>query len=515
MITKRVHVFRAGSQTSAQGVQRNFTEKDLDQVCNTYDPSVHEAPLVIGHQGDSDSLPSYGWIRSFSRQGKDLYAEVDFTDAAKDLVKNGHYRKVSISFYSPDSAINPNPGKWSARHLALLGASPPAVKGLEPFSFAEEGCFDFAVSLDPHQIFDEELGPSLLVEKSPLEMLKEKLETVRSEMGQAIEDMKAQGGKEEQQETQVDDETSAKSPAEISSATNKDSQFAESDISQMTANLEDQFPEDQFMDQHSTISRKRASGAHGQVMQVVENVYDEQHGEIPEAFRKNIDKVKAKAKAKKGQGEEPEEGGNPFAKEHAEVSHKTVSGGRPHFGKHPEGETMESDRMSSTRSESDSYGNRMKVGKQGAGGVGEDRMHTARSSEQDEDRLNEPECGEQDEDRMKTAKDASDNATGESRWAGQSEAEERIMNNDQYDVDEASYGVNKPGKSGKGEPAGRDGGPTRMPTETEETPDDTVFAVDTTNVMDDNNMRVLRKKSSDGRSAPRVAQTFGEPDIGS
>ena len=127
MFQKRIHVFKSGDQTSAQGVQRHFSDKDLQQVIDTYNPSIHEAPLVIGHAGDNDSLPAYGWIKGFSKQGGDLYADVAFTDTAKDLVKDGHYRKVSISFYSPDSAINPHKGKWSARHLALLGASAPAV----------------------------------------------------------------------------------------------------------------------------------------------------------------------------------------------------------------------------------------------------------------------------------------------------------------------------------------------------------------------------------------------------
>ena len=109
-----------------------------------------------------------------------------FTDVAKDLVKDGHYRKVSISFYSPDSQINPHPGQWTARHLALLGAAPPAVKGLEPFNFAEwdtrVGVYDFAVALNPMDVFDEDLGPTLIRDLSPLEMLKEKLDLARGEM---------------------------------------------------------------------------------------------------------------------------------------------------------------------------------------------------------------------------------------------------------------------------------------------------------------------------------------------
>lgn len=190
VFSKKVHVFKAGPQTSAQGVQRNFSADDLKEVANSYDPEVHSAPLVIGHSGDNDSVPAYGWIKGFSQKGDDLYADVEFTDVAKDLVRGGHYRKVSISFYSPDSPINPHKGKWSARHLALLGAAPPAVKGLEPFSFSEEeGVFDFAVALSPDQLFDKDLGPTLLIEKSPLEMLKERLDEVKSEVNQSLQQL--------------------------------------------------------------------------------------------------------------------------------------------------------------------------------------------------------------------------------------------------------------------------------------------------------------------------------------
>ena len=52
----------------------------------TYDPAIHEAPLVIGHAGDNDSTPAYGWIKGFAKQGNNLYADVAFTDA---LVNDG------------------------------------------------------------------------------------------------------------------------------------------------------------------------------------------------------------------------------------------------------------------------------------------------------------------------------------------------------------------------------------------------------------------------------------------
>lgn len=526
MFLKRIHVFKSGDQTSAQGVQRTFSPQDLQQVVDTYDPSTHEAPLVLGHQGDNDSLPSFGWIKGFSRQGENLYADVAFTDAAKDLVKDGHYRKVSISFYSPDSVINPHKGKWSARHLALLGASPPAVKGLEPFSFAErEGVYDFAVALAPSDIFDDQLGPTLIVEKSPLEMLKEKLDEVRQDVSSAVQELKQSN--QQQTDTDSAQASSQNSATELApsqedgmgsdssgqqySEMGKKTRAQTTEITQQTADLEDQFPsEEQFMEDKK-ISRKHASGAHGQVMQVVENVYeemDDQHGELPEALKKNAAKMKAKAKAGKMEAPATEP-------EFDEVSYKTnPSPGVVKFGKKSESdEDDDTGRFETARSTKNGYADRMVVGKEGKGGVGEDRMNTAESGEQDSDRLNTAKNGNQEVDRKKTAKDASDNATGESRWAGQADAEERYENNDQYDVDESSYGVNKPKTASGSNPAGREDSATKVPTETEETPDDEVFAVGVKNVMSDKDMRVLRQKSSDGRQATKGGSIdHGEPE---
>jgi hypothetical protein len=501
MFTKRIHVFKSGDQTSAQGVQRHFSEKDLEQVVKTYDPSIHEAPLVIGHAGDNDSLPAYGWIKGFAKQGGNLYADVAFTDTAKDLVKDGHYRKVSISFYSPDSAINPHKGKWSARHLALLGASPPAVKGLEPFSFSEaEGVYDFAVALAPSDIFDDELGPTMIVEKSPLEMLREKLDAVREDVSSAVKELQ---GNQQSQPTEQLEEAAASSVTqqpETAQMANPDApQFKESnkhvgregtEIAQQTADLEDQFPEEEFMDQ-SNISRKHAKGANGQVMQVVENVYDEAHKELPEAFKKQIEK-------KKGKGEEMDA-------KHAEDEDMTDSGvmkrhggdGGPGSADHAEGD--EFGRYETARSTDNGYVDRMKTGKAGSG-ANTGRFKTAKSSEQDTDRMHTAENGEQDEDRMRTAKESEMASDGEERWAGQADNYERVNNMDQYDVDAKSYGVNAPKTSKGTDPYGRDETETKMPTESEEMPDDEVFAVQTTNVMSDKNMRVLRQKSSDARA---------------
>ena len=542
--TKRIHVFKAGDQTSAQGVQRNFSEKDLQQVVDTYDPAVHTAPLVIGHSGDNDSVPAFGWIKGFQKQGANLYADVEFSPTARDLVKDGHYRKVSISFYSPDSAINPSKGKWSARHLALLGASPPAVKGLEPFSFSEtEGVYDFAVALAPSDIFDDELGPTLIVEKSPLEMLREKLDAVREDVSSAVKEL--QGNQQTQPTEQTGDAaaTSATQAPETAQMANPEaSQFRETskhvgregtEIAQQTADLETQFPEEEFMDQ-GKISRKHAKGAHGQVMQVVENVYDEAHKESTAERKAAADRAaEAKRMKSEGKGAEAkevkrfgkEEDGllskdhkelppalakraaqvksqGHFAEDHEEdmtdsgVQKRHGGDGGPGSADHAEDENG---RYETARSTANGYVDRMKTGKSGPeGNVG--RMKTAKSSEQDNDRMNTAENGEQDADRLRTAKASKGDAEGESRWAGQEDGYDQAMNSDQYDAGAKDYGVNTPKVSSGNDPYGRDETETKMPTESEEMPDDTIFAVGTVNVMSDGSMRVLRTKSSDSRA---------------
>jgi hypothetical protein len=491
VFTKKIHVFKSGDQTSAQGVQRNFSDKDLQQVVDTYDPSIHEAPLVIGHAGDNDSMPAYGWIKGFSHKGGDLYADVAFTDTAKDLVKDGHYRKVSISFYSPDSAINPHKGKWSARHLALLGASPPAVKGLEPFSFSEaEGVYDFAVSLAPSDIFDDELGPTMIVEKSPLEMLREKLDEVRQDVSGAVKEL--QGSQQEQsaqQLSEVSGSASAEQP-ETSQMANPDApQFKETtkntgregtEITQQTADLQAQFPEEEFMDQ-SNISRKHAKGANGQVMQVVENVYEE-------ADEKKAKKLSEDHKElTPGQRKMDKNKNGKIDGEDMKMLHDD----------HAEGD--EFGRYETARSADNGYVDRMKTGKAGAGAQ-TGRFKTAQNGEQDADRMNTAENGEQDADRMKTAKDSEMAGDGAERWAGQADNYERVNNMDQYDVDADSYGVNAPKTSKGTDPYGRQESETKMPVESEEMPDDEIFAVKTVNVMSDGSMRVIRQKSSDTRA---------------
>lgn len=148
-----IHIFRPGRHTSMQGATIDFGESDLIATANAYDPARHEAPLVIGHP--RADAPAWGWVGGLTADGGGLFAAPRQLDPAfAEMVRAGRFKKVSASFYTPDSPHNPVPGVYYLRHVGFLGAQPPAVKGLAPVpvNFAEgdtdEGCvsFDFAES---------------------------------------------------------------------------------------------------------------------------------------------------------------------------------------------------------------------------------------------------------------------------------------------------------------------------------------------------------------------------------
>ncbi len=141
-----IEIFKAGKRTDAHGVMFDITVDDLQQVVSSYDPAFHEAPAVIGHP--AMNAPAYAWVQSVRVDGDTLKATLTQIDPEfGELVKHGRYKKVSASFYTPDSPSNPKKGSWSLRHVGFLGAVPPAVKGLKEPVFNEtstDGIADFA-----------------------------------------------------------------------------------------------------------------------------------------------------------------------------------------------------------------------------------------------------------------------------------------------------------------------------------------------------------------------------------
>ena len=143
---KRFEIFRAGKHTAMSGVTLDFAEDKLRDAVAAYDPSLHEAPIVVGHPKDNG--PAYGWIKAlhFNEATGAIEVDPDQVDPAfSEMVQAGRFKKRSASWYLPDSPSNPKPGTLYLRHVGFLGAQPPAVKGLKEVSFSEaDGIVEFS-----------------------------------------------------------------------------------------------------------------------------------------------------------------------------------------------------------------------------------------------------------------------------------------------------------------------------------------------------------------------------------
>lgn len=143
--SNHIQIFKTGSHTAMSGTALSFSDADLAATAAAYDPAKHEAPLVCGHPKHDD--PAWGWVSALSFTDGGLEATPAQVNADfAELVAGGAFKKISASFYSPDSPNNPVPGVYYLRHVGFLGAQPPAVKGMRNPSFAdnEQGVVEFS-----------------------------------------------------------------------------------------------------------------------------------------------------------------------------------------------------------------------------------------------------------------------------------------------------------------------------------------------------------------------------------
>lgn len=144
---KPLQIFKPGKHVASDGRVIVFTEAQVKATAAAYDPAVHEAPFVIGHPKSND--PAFGWAKALSFSAGSaplLIAEPHQVNPEfAELVNDGAFKKISASFYEPDSPDNPKPGVYYLRHVGFLGAKAPAVKGLKAaeFSADDKGVVEF------------------------------------------------------------------------------------------------------------------------------------------------------------------------------------------------------------------------------------------------------------------------------------------------------------------------------------------------------------------------------------
>ena len=147
-----IEIFRAGRHTDDGGTVHEFSAADLAGMAASYNPALREAPLTIGHP--ADNLPAYGWVKgaALNGDGRLVISTHSVEPQFAEMVQTRRFPKRSASFYPPSSPNNPTPGKWYLRHVAFLGAQPPAIAGLKDIQFSEDDaggavCFSEPVSV--------------------------------------------------------------------------------------------------------------------------------------------------------------------------------------------------------------------------------------------------------------------------------------------------------------------------------------------------------------------------------
>lgn len=136
----RIEVFRPGTFTPMQGKPLSFSAADLKAIADGYNAQTAPAPIVVGHP--STDAPAFGWVKSFDYDPLEerLFANVDeIAEEFSDAVRAGRYKKVSLSFFRPEAAANPQPGTWYPKHVGFLGGAAPAVPGLKNVQFSDLG----------------------------------------------------------------------------------------------------------------------------------------------------------------------------------------------------------------------------------------------------------------------------------------------------------------------------------------------------------------------------------------
>lgn len=131
---KWCEIFKTGKHTDSAGVEKEWTLEDLNTIVSNFQTVNPDVPICCGHV--KSNSPAYGWVDNLRIEGDKLYASFkDVQNEFKEAVNKGLFRTRSISL-SPELIL---------RHVAFLGAMPPAIKGMEQFCFNESDENDFNI----------------------------------------------------------------------------------------------------------------------------------------------------------------------------------------------------------------------------------------------------------------------------------------------------------------------------------------------------------------------------------
>ena len=128
--------------------EHDYTPEILREVQSSYNPTVIEAPVVIGHPDpEGQEQPAMGWVleleirKQQNAQTEDeisLWAYVELNEKGESLIRERQFPKRSVGI----NPKTPYPGIYYLVHVALLGSSTPAVAKLTEVEL-KQGFTDF------------------------------------------------------------------------------------------------------------------------------------------------------------------------------------------------------------------------------------------------------------------------------------------------------------------------------------------------------------------------------------
>ncbi|MCK9420222.1 MAG: hypothetical protein M0R70_12670 [Nitrospirae bacterium] len=132
---KWIPFFKTGKHIAANKSEFDATSEKLDKILEMN--KGREMPIAIGHP--KTSSPAWGWVDELKRVGDVLYARPKMLVAEFEaMVRKGMFKNISVSM-NPDLTI---------RHIGFLGATPPAIEGLQAEFNADENALvvEFSMS---------------------------------------------------------------------------------------------------------------------------------------------------------------------------------------------------------------------------------------------------------------------------------------------------------------------------------------------------------------------------------
>jgi len=168
-VPTRVQVMRTGKFQSPEYGAFEITQATLLSMKQNFDNNVRGTELAIDYSHESQKAAA-GWIKQviLSDDGNELWAEIEWTRAAKQCLADKEYRYISADF-SFDYEHNENKQKFGPTLFGAGLTNRPFIKGMDAVVELSEG----DIKMDEKDKLIEQLKAEIVALKAKLEPPKE------------------------------------------------------------------------------------------------------------------------------------------------------------------------------------------------------------------------------------------------------------------------------------------------------------------------------------------------------